>query len=281
MIIGFLHVSSGLATRHQEQLWDLPVYYSEVQTDTRPHPPSLPSLPLPGNVCKITYQLTWVSGGREERWVTCSIAVGLVTFSFYSRNEILPSVQGTENSVLLLEIICATALLLCYLAGKFGSRGKGIFALPETSSWRDFLQRRFSPNFLACCLLYVSTALLLGGQLGVERGPGSALPPLWTGLKQFLRFLEHSTCKSAHLLNRPYTRGWGRFWAVVKDSKNLDYHNEKFSLINVVERVETLGCNEEIRCVGYPSWEVCATLKWNLDSNTYVFRSLLWQKSSL
>lgn len=281
MLICFLHVSHGLATRQPEQLWDLPVHYPEVQTDTKPHPPSLLSLSFPGNVCKITYQLTWVSGEWEERWVTCSISVGSVTFSFYGRNEILPSIQGIENCVLLLEIICATALLLCYLAGKFCNKGKGIFALPETSSWRDFLQRRFSPRFLACCLLYVSTALCLGGQLGVEWGTDSALPPLWTGLKQFLHFLEHSTCKSARLVGRPYTRGWGRFWAVVRDWKNLDNHNEKFSLINVVERVEMLGCNEEICCVGYPSWEVCATLKGNLDSNTYLFRSLLWQKSSL
>lgn len=131
--------------------------------------------------------------------------------------------------------------------------------------WNILLKRlpskMFPSTFFVHCLLYASTALLLEGQLGVERGTVSALPPLWTGLKQFLCFLEHGACKSAHLLSRLYTRGWGRFWAIVRDWKNLDNHNEKFSLINVVERVEKLGCNEEISCVGRPSREVCATLK--------------------
>ena len=97
------------------------------------------------------------------------------------------------------------------------------------------------------------------------------LPPLWTELRQFLGFLEHSACNCAHFLSRPHTGRWERLWAVsqatVRAWKNLDNHSEKFSLINVVERVETLGCNEETSCVCCPSWEACL---WNLQNETLI-----------
>lgn len=150
--------------------------------------------------------------------------------------------------------------MLCYLAGKVCSRGKCVFAVSETFCWRDFLQKHFSPGSFGVLPALDENCSASGRAAG--SGAGHCLYSV-SSLNKVggIPALPWTKClKPAHLFSKACTGGWRRFWAAVRDWKNLDNHKEKFFLIKVIERVEMLCCNE-ISCVGCPHWWVCATFK--------------------
>lgn len=221
--------------------------------DTSFPPPSLPSIPPSSERPLQNNPPAQLAPWWEGRKVSDLLYSRSVMFAFNGRNEIPPSVQGRENSGLWLKTICATTLMLCYLAGKVYSRGKCVFAVSETSCWRDFLQRCFSPRFFGVLPALDESCSASGRAAGSGAGhwPCSVSSLNRVGV---IPALPWTKClKPAHLLSRAWTRGRRRFWAAVRDWKNLDNHKEKFFLIKVIERVEMLGCNE-ISCVGCPHW---------------------------